>query len=240
MTYLDERKSELLEIIIRDYIKTARPVASARLVSEYRLDMSPASVRSSMLELDRLEYLEQPHHASGRVPTMNGYRFFVDKIAASPLEHDLLKEHKTELKQGHDHIDAIARIIAEETQNLALGGWFERPESFRFFGLADMLRQPEFEDAAASADFVAAFEHLLSEEDELHELVEHTTPHELQVYIGEENPLKPLRDWSMILVRVQNQGDGVIAVIGPQRMSYGENMALVASLAKKMEELLNN
>lgn len=240
MFNLDERQSGLLELIIRDYIKTARPVASGRLVRYHRLSMSPATARNEMLVLDEMGYLEQPHHAAGRVPTGQAYRFFVDRLAETQESEENKTNVVESLQEAEDVFDAAVKIIASRTKNVGLAGWFEHPGSFRFSGLAEMLRQPEFSESGPGAEFVGAVEMMLEQSEVLHELIAEAPTGEPQVYIGRENPLKTLRGWSVVVSRLEdgNEREGVIAIVGPTRMPYGENIGLAGEIARHIEELL--
>jgi len=80
MTPLTDRQKTLLLVIIRDYIDAALPVGSKRLVERYHLDLSPATIRHEMAALTEMGYLRQPHTSAGRVPTEDGYRFFVSAM----------------------------------------------------------------------------------------------------------------------------------------------------------------
>ncbi len=77
---LDERKAEILRAVVEEYIDTAQPVGSSRLVQTGSLHVSPATVRNELSVLEREGYLIQPHTSAGRVPTEKGYRFFVDHL----------------------------------------------------------------------------------------------------------------------------------------------------------------
>lgn len=77
MSDLTERQRLILALIVRDYTETAQPVGSARLVEHYKLDLSTATVRNEMVALTETGYLRQPHTSAGRVPTEEGYRYFV-------------------------------------------------------------------------------------------------------------------------------------------------------------------
>lgn len=79
-TQLDERKKNILKAVVDDYIETAEPVGSKALVSKYRFNVSPATIRNEMAELESLGYLEQPHTSAGRVPSDKGYRAYVDDL----------------------------------------------------------------------------------------------------------------------------------------------------------------
>jgi heat-inducible transcriptional repressor len=80
MTNLTERQKLILALIIRDYIETAQPIGSRYLVENYNLNVSSATVRNDMLALSETGYLRQPHTSAGRIPTEDGYRFFVRQL----------------------------------------------------------------------------------------------------------------------------------------------------------------
>jgi heat-inducible transcriptional repressor len=80
MFELSERQRLILALVIRDYIEKAQPSASNRLVEEYGLKMSSATVRNEMVALTDMGYLRQPHTSAGRVPTEEGYRYFVRQL----------------------------------------------------------------------------------------------------------------------------------------------------------------
>jgi heat-inducible transcriptional repressor len=77
---LEERKHKILQAVIHYYIKTAKPVGSHILTDEYRFDLSPATVRNLMAELEDEGYLTHPHTSAGRIPTDKGYRSYVDSL----------------------------------------------------------------------------------------------------------------------------------------------------------------
>ena len=75
---LDERKRQVLQAIIDDYISTAEPIGSRTIARKYALGVSPATIRNEMSDLEALGFLEQPHASAGRIPSAKGYRFYVD------------------------------------------------------------------------------------------------------------------------------------------------------------------
>jgi heat-inducible transcriptional repressor len=80
MNELTERQRLILALVVRHYTETAQPVGSARLVERYKLDLSTATVRNEMAALTDYGYLRQPHTSAGRVPTEEGYRYFVTQV----------------------------------------------------------------------------------------------------------------------------------------------------------------
>ncbi len=80
MIELSERQKLVLTLVIHEYTKTAQPVGSRHLVDHYRLDMSSATIRNEMAVLTDLGYLRQPHTSAGRVPSEEGFRYFVGRL----------------------------------------------------------------------------------------------------------------------------------------------------------------
>ena len=77
---LDDRKAAILQAVVQEYIATALPVGSGRVVDWPGVEISSATVRNEMVALEKQGYLTQPHTSAGRVPTDKGYRFFVDRV----------------------------------------------------------------------------------------------------------------------------------------------------------------
>src|SRR6266545_2712438 len=79
---LDDRKAAILRAVVEEYIETAQPVGSGHVAAAPGVDVSSATIRNEMAQLEAEGYLAQPHTSAGRVPTEKGYRFFVDHLRA--------------------------------------------------------------------------------------------------------------------------------------------------------------
>lgn len=77
---MEERKKQVLNAIIKDYIANAEPVGSRAVAKKYDLGVSPATIRNEMSDLTEDGYIEQPHTSAGRIPSGKGYRFYVDHL----------------------------------------------------------------------------------------------------------------------------------------------------------------
>ena len=77
---LDDRKRRILKAIVDEYIENAEPVGSKVIAERDRLDISAATIRNEMSELEALGYLEQPHVSAGRIPSTAGYRLYVNEL----------------------------------------------------------------------------------------------------------------------------------------------------------------
>lgn len=97
MTGLTPRQETLLGLLVREYVRTATPVGSRALVEQYGLQMSPATVRNELARLEELGYLTHPHTSAGRVPTDEGYRYFVARLlddVTLPAEEQRMIAHQ--------------------------------------------------------------------------------------------------------------------------------------------------
>ena len=114
---LDERKIKILNSIIQTYLITGEPVGS-RTISKYTdLNLSSATIRNEMSDLEDLGYIIQPHTSAGRIPSDKGYRFYVDnlmkeKIAEVDEMKDVLIEKADKLDQLLKH---VAKLLAKNT-----------------------------------------------------------------------------------------------------------------------------
>src|SRR5215470_11677314 len=80
---LDSRAREVLREIVIEHVATGEAISSRSLSKSGRFQLSPASLRNVMADLEDLGYLQQPHTSAGRVPTDRGYRFFIDNLMRS-------------------------------------------------------------------------------------------------------------------------------------------------------------
>ena len=87
---LGEREREVLRAVVQEYITTGGPVGSHQLSRKAEFDVSSATLRNVLADLEELGFLEKPHTSAGRVPTDKGYRFFVDSLlkARAPMDED--------------------------------------------------------------------------------------------------------------------------------------------------------
>ena len=106
---LDERKVKILNAIIKNYLETGEPVGS-RTISKYAdLNLSSATIRNEMSDLEELGYIIQPHTSAGRIPSDKGYRFYVDNMMAE-REQELSQKEKevSDMKEFlNDKVDRV-------------------------------------------------------------------------------------------------------------------------------------
>ena len=121
-TELDERKVKILNAIIKNYLETGEPVGS-RTISKYTdLNLSSATIRNEMSDLEDLGYIVQPHTSAGRIPSDKGYRFYVNNLIASKdKEVSDMKEWMIEREEKMETLlKNVAKVLATNTQYATL------------------------------------------------------------------------------------------------------------------------
>ncbi|MCH5264243.1 MAG: HTH domain-containing protein, partial [Lachnospiraceae bacterium] len=114
MSDLSERKMKILKAIIRNYLETGEPVGS-RTISKYTdLNLSSATIRNEMSDLEELGYIVQPHTSAGRIPSDKGYRLYVDELMAekeaeTTAIQNIMLERYDKLEQA---LKQIVKVLA--------------------------------------------------------------------------------------------------------------------------------
>lgn len=232
---MTERHETILSAVIKEYVSTATPVGSSVIVKKYKLDLSPATARNIMKELESAGYIFQPHISAGRVPTDKGYRYFVDALMQekelSKNEQRALQTEALKLKAEKNRLaKTMAKMLATMSDSVALSGLIDS-DSVWDFGMRKLLEQPEFKETDHVCQVASLLEYI---DENVDKLSERPTDKEIDVYIGEENPLGQVEQCSMIVSGIEfpSGEKGVIAVVGPKRMRYAKNVSLVKYVKK--------
>ncbi len=238
MMDLTERQKNILEIVIREYIKSAVPVSSVYIERRYGLGVSSATIRNELYELIEKGYLYQPHTSAGRVPTDKGYRFFVnllDEREARELEHRLEEEIERMRKEveGRMHfLRELTRFLAQTSSGLAVS-YFPRDSILLREGWEELLKDPEFNDVESVRNFM---EMVGEFEDNIDSFMGDQEKDCIRIYIGSEAPFERKYDFSVLVspCRVSRR-KGFFAIMGPKRMPYDKNIRLAESVIRFLE-----
>jgi len=137
---LTDRSQQLLKTLVESYIRGGEPVGSRTLARESGLDLSPATVRNVMVDLEEMGLVRSPHTSAGRVPTAQGYRLFVDTLlTVKPLQSAEVQQLREELEAGHTRealLTVASRLLSDITHLASLA---TLPRSDRL-----VLRRVEF------------------------------------------------------------------------------------------------
>lgn len=125
MSDLTERQKTILMLVVRDYIETVQPVGSQSIVTRYHLDLSSATVRNELSALDTKGLLRQPHTSAGRIPTEEGYRFFVRQMMPQAQLTEAVQHTIThQFYQAHPDVEQwmtlAASVLAYQSQGVSV------------------------------------------------------------------------------------------------------------------------
>lgn len=218
---LDERQASILDFIVRDYIKRGEPVASGRVYENAIIDAAPATIRNIMGELDEFGFLEQLHTSGGRIPTDKAYRYFVDSLMAVKAlrrrEKAALKEIARSAQSLRDLNYQMGRAISEATNLFTIIASFGGKKHLDYYGAEGLLAEPEFDDRQILRDFAR----LIDGAYEAADVYRHEMDETEEVFIGKENPVREVENFSVLGARWQDgDGETVMLAVGPKRMDY--------------------
>ena len=227
---MKERRYKILRRIIEEFISSAKPVSSGAFVELGEFDVSSATIRNEMAELEKEGLLVQPHTSSGRVPTAEGYRCFVNQLMEIDegekeklfIEFNEAKKKYFLAKAREKVYDSVA-IISQLTDNVAFATIPENERTI-FLGIANFLKQPEFlNDPSAASGVIEVLESGFFER-----IKDLDISHNVDIHIGEANLFPQFESCSLMCVAYDHAGfAGIIGIVGPMRMNYAKNKVLI-------------
>ena len=230
---MNTRQQKILSAVIEEYTATAIPVGSKILVDKYGFNVSSATMRNDLNALEKAGYLYQPHISAGRIPTDQGYKFFVEKIMPDKelslkdqkkLQMEVLKlrAQKTRLSK------TTAKLLSAFSGSFAISGG---KKDLAEFGIHELLENPEFKNADEFCKIAEVMDYIDENLDAIFKSVEKG---ETKIFIGKDNPIKNISNCSMIVSPYQTKSGekAVLALIGPKRMEYAKNKSLLNYVKK--------
>ncbi|MDD2753690.1 MAG: hypothetical protein PHT44_03725 [Candidatus Portnoybacteria bacterium] len=236
---MQERRKKILKAVVKEYQRTGEPVASSDLADRWHFDFSPATVRAEMLVLDKEGFLEQPHTSAGRLPTDKAFRFFIEEFGEEDFSRSEQEHVLARMRKIHDDsMKEMAQFLADCSRGLGLSGVFGQAADFHGAGLGWLAEEPEFEDGDLK-NIMKCFDSL---EDDFNKFFG-DMDEETEIYIGRENPIKYLRNYSLVVTGFDNDGErGVLGILGPKRMNYRKNKFVLEETRKRVnkQKTVNN
>lgn len=229
MNNMTERHQKILKEIVRSYIKLAQPISSEFLIKKLSGNFSSATIRNEMAKLEEMGYIYQPHTSAGRIPSENGYQFYLDNFLA---EKDLSEEFEKYLrriefsKDREDICKDMAKIAARLSgQTIVIS--FSKNNIY-YTGIFNLFSQPEFSEF----DLIKNFSRVIDNLDEIvAKLYNQLNNDNIEISIGQANPFSPY--FASILTMAKNKT--LLGLIGPMRMDYEKNLALVKCFKNYIE-----
>jgi transcriptional regulator of heat shock response len=238
---LSDRQIQLLAHIIDEYMESPRPVGSTYLVKKYDLDCSAATVRNEMAELIEQGFLEMLHTSSGRIPTSQAYKFFLQEL----LEEDEIPVlQEVAIKQQvwgaryeiHKLLQELVTALADFTKELTIA---TTEEGFiTHSGSVNLLNEKEFWDIEVAKSALS----LVDRYELLRDILK-KPPYDdsQQVYclVGDDLPGENLKQCSIATTKyITPRSTGFLAVLGPARMNYEKIIPAVRYAKNLIEELV--
>jgi len=233
---MKERTLLILAALIEDFVETATPVASQRLLQSGKFEISSATVRNEFAALEEIGLIHSPHVSAGKVPTQKGFRFFVDeflnlkedsKIVASIFDRHI---EKYKIQKSKESIFDVLRILASLSGNVAFAH-LDNDRSF-YLGISNVLRAPEF---VASPETAARIIEILEGREKFQNFLNTIDfqKDETKIFIGDENLIAEIASCAVMVSRFETENaSGQIGILGPIRMKYAVNQALLKSALK--------
>jgi heat-inducible transcriptional repressor len=233
---MTERQAHILATIIEQYAEVASPVGSVTLAKLF--GVSSATIRAEMARLEEMGLIAQPHTSAGRVPTDQGYRFYVNQIsgaATEPLAVGANVKQNEKLLADSAQLSVAIRSAVDNLVDLTCNvGLATIDGQLYLSGFAPLFTQPEFSRSGAVNEVAMLL-------DNLEPWLLKAAPNQpLSVYIGRENPIDSSSVCSLIISRFRSPYDNYsyIGVLGPTRQSYAKVMALVQQTGQALESMI--
>lgn len=232
----------LLVSIIENFIKTAEPISSKSLEKSGFFDLSSATIRAEMSELEGLGYLAHLHTSGGRVPTDYAYRFYVDNTINQKSKIKNIK-YKSVIRdaiwKAGDNPREINKVLAQTlsdlSDNLVITGIVEEDDFFKV-GLSSLFEMPEFREfdrAFRLTSFFDEFEGLFDQ------ITKDILQEDVRVFIGRENPIKNIKDETVMFTKynLPRNLTGSLTLVGPTRMDYAKNLGLIKCATRELNKI---
>lgn len=231
MATLTPRNIDILKIIIEEYIKTWEVLWSKLLLKKYNLGVSSATVRGDMARLEILELIYQPYNSAGRLPTAKWLRAYVSYLMQETPEYFLEAKNTqipvNNLREFSEFIHSVVYNLAKNTKEIA---FFVLPEKkvCEFSWVAQFLERTH----KRLGDDIFHLLRMLEDKPNFSNFIESfSTRGGVNIYIGEENILPYLKDYTIILKPIEIDGNtGYIGIIWGLKMNYSFNISAVKGI----------
>lgn len=236
---LTKRQKDILYAIVTEFIETALPVGSGLINDKYEIDASPATIRYEMVKLADEGYISKSHSSSGRIPTLLGYRFYLQDLMDEEevnylTEIELTRELSNVRFQRDRLIRGITSLLSDMTKYACV---MITEDGIFYSGLYNLLDYPEFEDRNTFKNILLAF-------DDINTLGNvfgrEYTDGRVKVLIGDELEEKILEDASIVFTEVNlYRGErAVLAVVGPKRLQFARVIPLIRITSDIVQKLM--
>ena len=229
---MKERQKNLLNLIINEHIKTAAPVGSSLL--SFQQNVSSATVRNEMADLEKQGFIYQPHTSAGRVPTEKGYQFYVDNfVEKREIKANWRQSFEFVLKNKLDKdlvLKNLAKCVVELANETVIVAFDQN--NIYYTGIANLFKKPEFAEQNLIRNMSQVIDHLDESINKIFNKI-----NKVEILIGSKNPFGD--DCSSVIGKYQlkDKKSGLFIILGPKRMDYNKNLALVEYIKNSLTKI---
>ncbi|MBF0595331.1 MAG: hypothetical protein HQL22_10240 [Candidatus Omnitrophica bacterium] len=235
-----QRKDVVLAMVVSQYIHTDTPVSSAFIADEYEQDISSATIRNILADLEADGYLMHPHTSAGRIPTQRGYRYFVDFLMREiVLMDDERRRIQLEYEQGVrelEHlIERASAVVSDLTHCASIVTMDDYPKTYSLRGTNYLAEAVGVHGLRRIVSILKTLE----EKEQILEVLRRDLDKKIKIYIGQETACESFDDCAMAVSHFKTRGGaaGHIAVLGSTRMDYERVVSTLEYVSALMREL---
>lgn len=240
---ITDRQKDILFAIVRAYIKSGEPVGSKSMALAHNFGIGPAMIRQEMGYLEKEGYIEQPHVSAGRVPTDKAYKMYISELDLKNSDKDLSHRDQRDIKESikkyeHDTrklLEELSRVVSHLSGDLSVSGIPETHVHYAY-GFSHLAREPEFNE---KGDIQQLFQFIDDMDRYFDEIWRRSHRATFGIMVGEETPMKELRNLSVVTgtYRLPEGTRGFVSIIGPRRMNYSKNSAVIKYIQNALNQL---
>ncbi|MCX6736816.1 MAG: hypothetical protein NTW73_01885 [Candidatus Parcubacteria bacterium] len=219
---LANREFEVLEAVIRQYLKTGEPVGS-KILEKKSVPLSSSMIRHYFFDLTQQGFLEQPHTSSGRLPTDKAWHVFLEKILLNENIFDEIENRffaeieNLTIARRRFSLKKITDWLSERSKTFSFCYW-DQTDDLSKSGLKYLLEpEGEWEKIAKGIEEI---------DEKIKNLKIQSNDQKVFVFIGQDNPFFETADIS-VMIAPFDQDDGLIGLAGPKRMLCEDNITLL-------------
>jgi transcriptional regulator of heat shock response len=237
---LKKRHDVVLELIISRYIESAEPVSS-RFVAR-KLNLSSATIRNVMADLEEAGLITHPHTSAGRMPTDKGYRYYINALMhVRAVTENVMRQVEASYHQAlrslGDVMERTSHLISDLTNYVGVT-FLPQYDKMYLDGTSHIIEQPEFRDIKKICNLLRCLE----EKKGIMDLLSHDLNNDrMMIHIGKELHSSYFDDCSIVTrgYKVRGKLAGRLGVIGPKRMVYEKVIPTVEFLAGALSDILD-
>ncbi|MDD2537600.1 MAG: hypothetical protein PHU61_03890 [Candidatus Absconditabacteria bacterium] len=218
----DEKLLALLDVVIDTYINKGEPIGSKFLHSLEDMEYAPSTLRKYLNQLEKQGMVYQPYNSSGRIPTIEGLKLYIENYLEQMEE-----EQTGEVVSARENIKELIEQLGGLVDGVIIG--FLRNDEYYYLGMNNLLKDDHKEDYEETRNIITFIE-----ERRIVKYIDGKILKKNQIYytfVEDQNTMI-----STVYAKVTLNGyDCILAIVGPTRVNYKKNVAILSQIVQKMD-----